>query len=113
MDCTYFLEKGWIKYEHGNSPEQFIGEPLEVRVGRFEHPTLLKAVNGIFVKGRLFANRKMTKSAVEAMDDLQKSNTKRRMGRSIEGNVKKRNESGKIIKSVLRNVVLTMNPVNT
>jgi hypothetical protein len=113
MDCSYFLEKGWIKYEHGNKPEQFIGEPMEVRVGRFEHPTLMKSVNGIFVKGRLFATRQLTKSAIEAMDDLQKSNTKRRMGWSIEGNVKKRNDAGKIIKSVLRNVVLTMNPVNT
>jgi hypothetical protein len=113
MDCSYFLTKGWIKYEHGNKPEQFIGEPIEVKVGRFEHPTLMKAVNGIFVKGRLFAARGLTKSAIEAMNDLQKSNTKRRMGWSIEGNVKERNKEGKIMKSILRNVVLTMNPVNT
>lgn len=113
MDCSYFLTKGWIKYEHGNKPEQFIGEPIEVKVGRFEHPTLMKAVNGIFVKGRLFAARQMTKSAIEAITDLQKSNTKRRMGWSIEGNVKARNEDGKVTKSILRNVVLTMNPVNT
>lgn len=113
MDCSYFLEKGWIKYEHGNKPEQFIGEPIEVRVGRFEHPTLMKSVNGIFVKGRLFARRGMTRSAIEAMEDLQKSNTKRRMGWSIEGNVKERDSAGKIVKSVLRNVVLTMSPVNT
>lgn len=113
MDCSYFLEKGWVKYEHGNKPEQFIGEPIEVRVGRFEHPTLMKSVNGIFVKARLFASRALTKSAIETIGDLQKSNTKRRMGWSIEGNVKKRNEKGKVVKSVLRNVVLTMNPVNT
>lgn len=113
MDCSYFLEKGWIKYEHGKNPEQFIGEPLEVKVGRFEHPTLMKRVNGIFVKGRLFAQRKLTTQAIEAMTDLQKSHTKRRMGWSIEGSVKKRNDDGKIVKSVLRNVVLTMNPVNT
>lgn len=114
MDCSYFLEKGWVKYEHGNKPEQFIGEPMEVKVGRFEHPTLMKSVNGIFVKARLFATRALTKQAIEAMNDLQKSNTKRRMGWSIEGNVKERDKkTGKIIKSVLRNVVLTMNPVNT
>lgn len=113
MDCSYFLEKGWIKYEHGKNPDQFIGEPLEVKVGRFEHPTLMKAVNGVFVKGRLFANRKLTQQAIDAMQDLQKSHTKRRMGWSIEGSVKERNKAGKIVKSVLRNVVLTMNPVNT
>jgi uncharacterized protein YoxC len=113
MDCSYFLTKGWVKYEHGNKPEQFIGEPIEVKVGRFEHPTLMKAVNGIFVKARLFAARQLTKSAIEAIDDLQKSNTKRRMGWSIEGNVKARNKHGKVTKSILRNVVLTMNPVNT
>jgi hypothetical protein len=114
MDCSYFLEKGWIKYEHGNSPNQFIGEPLEVKVGRFEHPTIKKSVNGIHVKGRLFAQRELTRQAVKTIEDLQKSNTKRTMGWSIEGNVKERDrKTGKIVKSVLRNVVLTMNPVNT
>lgn len=114
MDCSYFLTKGWIKYEHGNNPNQFIGEPLEVRVGKFDHPTLRKSVNGIFVKGRLFANRALTREAVTTIQDLQKSNTKRRMGWSIEGSVKERcRKTGKVLKSVLRNVVLTMNPVNT
>lgn len=114
MDCSYFLTKGWIKYEHGNNPNQFIGEPMEVRVGRFDHPTLRKSVNGIYVKGRLFQNRELAKQAVRALEDLQKSHTKRTMGWSIEGNVKERDRTtGKIIKSVLRNVVLTMNPVNT
>lgn len=114
MDCSYFLTKGWIKYEHGNNPNNFIGEPLEVRVGKFEHPTLHKSVNGIFVKARLFANRELTRQAVQAIEDLQKSHTKRRMGWSIEGNVKERcRKTGKVLKSVLRNCVLTMNPVNT
>ena len=114
MDCSYFLDKGWIKYEHGNNPNQFIGEPLEVKVGQFEHPTLKTLVKGIYVKGRLFAQRKLAQDAIQAMQDLQKSHTKRTMGWSIEGNVKQRDRSsGKIIKSVLRNVVLTMNPINT
>lgn len=114
MDCSYFIEKGWVKYEHGKNPNQFIGEPLEVKVGRFTHPTLKKAVNGIFVKARLFANRELAKQAVEAINDLEKSHTKRRMGWSIEGNVVKRHpKTGKVLKSILRNVVLTMNPVNT
>lgn len=114
MDCSYFLTKGWIKYEHGNSPNQFIGEPLEVRVGQFTHPTLQKSVNGIYVKGRLFQNRELAKQAVTAIEDLKKSHTKRTMGWSIEGGVKERDrKTGKILKSVLRNVVLTMNPVNT
>lgn len=114
MDCSYFLEKGWVKYEHGKNPNQFIGEPLEVKVGRFEHPTLKKSVNGIFVKARLFQNRELTKEAITAINDLEKSQTRRRMGWSIEGNVVKRHpKTGKVIKSVLRNVVLTMNPVNT
>lgn len=114
MDCSYFLQKGWIKYEHGNSPTQFIGEPLEVRVGRFTHPTINKSVNGIFVRGKLFRNRELTKQAVQTIKDLQKSNTDRRMGWSIEGSVQERDsKTGKIVKSILRNVVLTMNPVNT
>ena len=114
MDCSYFLQKGWIKYEHGKEPKQFIGEPLEVKVGRFTHPTLQKAVNGIFIKGRLFQQRELAQQAVKAIEDLQKSVTKRRMGWSIEGNVKERcRKTGRVKKSILRNVVLTMNPVNT
>ena len=114
MDCSYFLEKGWVKYEHGNAPNQFIGEPLEVKIGQFTHPTRHEVVKGIFVKAKLFAQRKLAQEAIQAMQDLQKSATKRTMGWSIEGNVKERNrKTGKIVKSILRNVVLTMNPVNT
>lgn len=114
MDCSYFLKKGWIKYEHGNNPNQFIGEPLEIRVGRFTHPTLGKVVNGVFVKGRLFKNRELAQQAVQTIKDLQKSDTNRRMGWSIEGNVQERDpKTGKIVKSILRNVALTMNPINT
>ncbi|MDQ0719800.1 hypothetical protein QF049_001061 [Paenibacillus sp. W4I10] len=114
MDTNYFLDKGWIKWEHGNAPNQFIGEPVEVKIGQFEHPTLNKSVNGVFVKGRLFANRDLAMQAVVAIEDLQKSQSSRSVGWSIEGGVVERDrQTGKIIKSVLRNVVLTMNPVNT
>ncbi|WP_028590350.1 hypothetical protein [Paenibacillus massiliensis] len=114
MDTSYFLDKGWIKWEHGNAPNQFIGEPVEVKIGQFEHPTLHKSVNGVFVKGRLFANRDLAMQAVVAIEDLQKSQSSRSVGWSIEGGVVERDrQTGKIIKSVLRNVVLTMNPVNT
>ncbi|URJ36601.1 hypothetical protein MF625_001020 [Paenibacillus polymyxa] len=114
MDTSYFLSKGWIKWEHGNDPDQFIGEPETVHVGKFNHPTLNKSVNGVFIKGRLYANREMSLKAVVAIEDLQKSHSTRRVGWSIEGGVVERDrQTGKIIKSVLRNVVLTMNPVNT
>ncbi|MEC0169906.1 hypothetical protein [Paenibacillus graminis] len=114
MDTAYFLSKGWIKWEHGNAPNQFIGEPVEVKIGQFDHPSLNKSVNGVFVKGRLFANRDLAMQAVVAIEDLQKSQSSRRVGWSIEGGVVERDrQTGKIIKSVLRNVVLTMNPVNT
>lgn len=114
MDCSYFLEKGWIKYEHGHKPEQYIGEPLDIRVGTFTHPTTNEQVNGIFVKGRLFAQRELARQAVKTIQDLQKSNTKRRMGWSIEGQAIERDKkTNKIKKSILRNVVLTMSPVNT
>lgn len=114
MDCSYFLSKGWIKYEHGNDPDQFIGEPLEVKVGQFAHPTTQESVHGVYVKARLFKAREKTKQAVRAIQDLQKSSTKRVMGWSIEGGVVQRDpKTNKIVKSILRNVVLTMNPVNT
>ncbi len=114
MDTSYFLNKGWIKWEHGNNPDQFIGEPLDVRIGEFQHPVTQKSINGVYVKGKLFASRDLALQAVVAMEDLQKSQSSRRVGWSIEGGVVERcKKTGKIIKSILRNVVLTMNPVNT
>ncbi|GGJ11385.1 hypothetical protein [Paenibacillus hunanensis] len=114
MDTSYFLDKGWIKWEHGNTPDQFIGEPLDVRIGEFQHPVTQKSINGVYLKGKLYANRNLTMQAVVAMEDLQKSQSSRRVGWSIEGGVVERcKQTGKILKSVLRNVVLTMNPVNT
>lgn len=114
MDCSFFLQNGWVKYEHGVAPSQFIGEPLEVKIGQFIHPTRHELVKGIFVKAKLFAQRKLAQEAIQTMQDLQKSTTKRCMGWSIEGSVKERNrKTGKITKSILRNVVLTLTPVNT
>jgi hypothetical protein len=113
-DCSYLLDKGWIKYEHGNNPAQFIGEPIDVKVGQFKHPTLDKLVKGVFVRGRLFAQRELARQAVQTIQDLEKSHTKRKMGWSIEGSVRERDrKTGKVIKSIVRNVVLTMNPINT
>ena len=103
LDYSYFLNKGFIKWEHGKNPDNFIGEPLEAKV-----------VNGQFhIKGRLYPHAPNAKKAVEAMEALEKSNAKRKIGFSIEGSVMERcKQTGRILKSIIRNVSMTFNPVN-
>lgn len=103
-DYSYFLDRGFLKWEHGNKPDQFIGEPFEAKV----------TPEGLFIRCRLYPHMELAQKAVQAMEGLKKSNAKRRMGFSIEGSVLKRDEVNpkKILKAIIRNVVLTMNPVN-
>jgi hypothetical protein len=110
IDYSYFLKKGHIKWEHHDrkgivQPDQFVGEPLEARI----------TPEGFFIKGMLYGKHKYTKKIVEQMETLEKSGASRRMGFSIEGGAVKRdpNDPGRVTKSIIRNVALTMNPVDS
>lgn len=105
LDYSYFLNKGFLKWEHEKNPKNFIGEPLEAQIRK----------DGFYIKGRLYAHSPLAQEAVQAIETLEKSNAQRRVGFSIEGNVVKRDPRNpkKILKAVIRNVALTMQPVNT
>lgn len=106
----YFEKSGWIKWEHKGAhgpagPSQFIGEPLEAKItpeGQF------------YLKARLYPHMPLTQEVVTALDGLEKSHSSRQMGFSIEGQALQRDPKNptKVLKAVIRNVVLTMNPVN-
>lgn len=104
LDYSYFLTNGFLKWEHGKNPNNFIGEPLEARVTK----------DGFYIKGRLYSHAPLALEAVQAIEALEKSKATRRVGFSIEGSVRQRDPKNpkKILKAVLRNVALTMNPVN-
>lgn len=101
---SYFLNKGFIKWEHGKNPENFIGEPLEAKITK----------DGFYIKGRLYKHAPLARQAVETIEALEKSGARRKIGFSIEGSVLERNPKNpkKILKAIVRNVALTANPVN-
>lgn len=108
---NYFEKSGWIKWEHKGAnngpadPSQFIGEPLEARINP----------NGEFyLKARIYGDSKYAHQIKEQLELLEKSQSTRRMGFSIEGQALQRDPKNplKVLKAIIRNVVLTMNPVN-
>lgn len=96
--------KGFFNFDHSNDPENTIGTLDGYK----------KTDRGMFVRGRLFKNHTRAKAVYEIMSSLDKSD-KGRMGFSVEGKVIERDASNpNIIKRcVVKNVALTMNPVNT
>lgn len=111
FELNYFEKSGWIKWEHKGanngpaSPAQFIGEPVEARItpeGQF------------YLKARLYRDSPYVQEVKEQLELLEKSQSSRKMGFSIEGQALKRNPLNplKVAKAIIRNVVLTMNPVN-
>ena len=103
LDYSYFLNKGFIKWEHEKNPKNYIGEPVEAKIVK----------DGFYVKGRLYGHAPLAQEVVQALTVLEKSNAKRKIGFSVEGTVKERdrNNPKKILKAVVRNVALTFNPV--
>jgi len=70
--------------------------------------------DGIYVEGRLFKNHTKAKSVYEIMSSMNKADMSR-IGLSVEGKVLERDpKNPKIIrKCQIRNVAITLNPVNT
>lgn len=95
--------KGFFNFDHDNSPESTIGLLDSYK----------KTDKGMFVHGRLFKNHAKAKAVYEIMTSLGKGD-KGRVGMSVEGKVIERDPfNPKIIKRcVVKNVAITMNPVN-
>lgn len=95
--------KGFFNFDHDNSPENTIGLLDSYK----------KSAKGFFVEGRLFKNHSRAKAVYEIMTSLNKGD-KGRVGMSVEGKVIERdpNNPSIIKRCVIRNVALTMNPVN-
>jgi hypothetical protein len=95
--------KGFFNFDHDNSPEATIGLLDGYR----------KTDKGMFVSGRLFKNHTKAKAVYEIMSSLGKGD-KGRVGMSVEGKVIERDPFNKNIikRCVVKNVAITMNPVN-
>jgi hypothetical protein len=105
IDATPIAQgKGFLNFDHDNSPESTIGVLDSYK----------KTKDGMFVEGRLFKNHTKAKAIYEIMSSLGKSDTGR-VGMSVEGKVLERdpNNPSIIRRCIIKNVAITMNPVNT
>lgn len=102
IDFSYFLKHGYFNDDHKPGPENKVGEPTECKVTK----------NGLWVKGFLFNNHKKADDYWELMNSLSSSESKRKVGFSIQGKVKRRAGS-EIVSCWIQDIALTPAPVNT
>lgn len=101
LDIGYFLERGWINYNHSNAPEDLIGIPVDGKVT----PTKF------FIEGELLKSQPRAREVWNLACALQKSGYPRRLGLSIEGKIVER-EGNIIKKAVVYNVSVCPHPIN-
>jgi len=102
IDFEYFLKNGYINNDHKEGPENKVGEPTEAKITK----------DGFWIKGFLYKGKEISDKWWEHLQSLDQSDSKRRVGFSIEGKVKRR--AGKsILKCWIKDVAITAAPVNT
>lgn len=104
IDATPIAKgKGFFNWDHDNSPENTVGVLDSYK----------KTGAGMFVEGRLFKHHTRAKAVYEIMSSLNKGDTGR-VGMSVEGKVIERDKVNPSIirRCLIKNVALTMNPVN-
>jgi len=108
FDFSYLLTKGFMNLDHlskrtGN-PKFIIGEPIEAQVKD----------NKFYVKGKLYKDSQLARDFWDTIKTLQSSGSSRKPGMSIEGSAVERDPLNpkRITKAYIRNVALTLSPVN-
>lgn len=106
IDISYFKEHGWINYEHQQDAEYVIGVPTE--------NCSVDVNKGLFVEAKLFDENPYAQTIINLADTLTKTGVERKLGFSIEGVIKQRNENdSRIIEEVMiTNVAITKSPAN-
>lgn len=103
VDVSYFLKHGYFNNDHKPGFENKVGEPTECKVTK----------NGLWVKGFLYENHKISDDIWALMNSQEATpNARRRIGFSIEGKVKRRNGST-IEECWIQDIAITPAPVNT
>jgi hypothetical protein len=111
MDFRPYLDKGAINWNHGEDPKDIIGEPLEGRIiERSNKPAMF------YTKGFLYDFKKSAQDLWEHINGIELAKSKgqpitRNIGWSVQGGVVER-AGNDIVKSVVRHMALTHEPVN-
>lgn len=106
FELSRFLRYGWINYDHRakDNPKFNVGEPISAKIIN----------NKLHVKGKLFKGNSLSRDVFDTMIMLENSDTKRRMGWSIEGKALERDLQNpkRIKKALITNIALTPSPIN-
>ena len=105
VDWSYFLKHGWFNYEHRSGPDNVLGHPEIVSETEFDGKPATR------VEGVLYLHKAKAKEIWETAMAMQKANSTRRLGFSVEGQVIRRNDK-EIAKAKVLNVAITAHPVN-
>lgn len=103
LDISEFVENGWFNYDHDNS--KILGYP-DAEKTRVD-------AKGFYVEGVLLPESELACSMYKTAVSLAKCHAPRKLGFSVEGQVLRRDDKGKILKAKIYNVAITPNPVNT
>lgn len=95
-----------VNYEHKQDAEYVIGQPTD--------NCYVDSEKGLFVEALLYSNKKWAKDIWDLAQSIRKVGSNRKLGFSIEGTVRKRNDNDKRIieELVIRNVAITKSPAN-
>lgn len=106
VDTSYFMTKGFINYEHKSDAEFIIGVPTD--------NSYVDLKKGLFVEAKLFPDNQHAQAMWNLAHMIQKAESNRTLGFSIEGAVIARDDFDKrVIKEVaIQNVALTTHPAN-
>lgn len=106
IDISYFLNYGWINYEHKQDTEFIIGAPTENCYVDFER--------GLFVEAKLYPDSPYAQAMWKLAENIKKSGDKRCLGFSVEGAIVSRHDDDNrvITRMIVRNVALTTHPAN-
>mgnify|MGYP001410706899 CR=1 FL=1 len=102
---SYFLDHGWINYDHKQDLSELVGAPISVNA----------SPKGLSIEGILFKSVQRAQEIHAIEESLSKGNYNRSLGFSIEGGIIERSPTDPhlITKSFLRNVAITPWPANT
>jgi hypothetical protein len=102
IDFSYFLKYGYYNNDHKPGFENKVGQPTEAKI----------TSKGLWTKGYLFKNHKVADAIWELANSLEASDSRRKLGFSIQGKVLRR--AGKtILKCWIQDIAITAAPINT
>lgn len=110
LDWDYFFKHGWFNWEHQPGPENILGYPEPDSLSRTKTADGVPATRLV---GHLLLSKPRAKEVYETALALQKSNSGRQIGFSVEGGVTKRDPRNPkhVLRAMVRNVAITAHPI--